>query len=190
MAIEDNDQDSATEILNFVLQNTRDLDLLIQSHYYLIEMKIDHATEKDYPIITAELDKLIKEFGVSPYTLSLLKLQADFNAFHLNNPEKAKAILKSTFLKETPTEAIFTCEYGVIKINTRFHQPTTITLEQNGIEEHLDFSAETFGYNFEIEHFNQLLRDNKKESELMSFSFSKDLIATLDSIRKNINLKY
>ena len=95
MAIEDNDQDSATEILNFVLQNTRDLDLLIQSHSYLIEMKIDHATEKDYPIITTELDKLIKEFGVSPYTLSLLKLQADFNAFHLNNPEKAKAILKS-----------------------------------------------------------------------------------------------
>jgi tetratricopeptide (TPR) repeat protein len=95
MAIEDNDQDSATEILNFVLQNTRDLDLLIQSHSYLIEMKIDHATEKDYPTITAELDKLIKEFGVSPYTLSLLKLQADFNAFHLNNPEKAKAILKS-----------------------------------------------------------------------------------------------
>ncbi len=95
MAIEDNDQDSATEILNFVLQNTRDLDLLIQSHSYLIEMKIDHATEKDYLIITAELDKLIKEFGVSPYTLSLLKLQADFNAFHLNNPEKAKAILKS-----------------------------------------------------------------------------------------------
>ena len=95
MAIEDNDQDSATEILNFVLQNTRDLDLLIQSNSYLIEMKIDQATEKDYPIITAELDKLIKEFGVSPYTLSLLKLQADFNAFHLNNPEKAKAILKS-----------------------------------------------------------------------------------------------
>ena len=95
MAIDDNDQDSATEILNFVLQNTRDLDLLIQSNSYLIEMKIDHATEKDYPTITAELDKLIKEFGVSPYTLSLLKLQADFNAFHLNNPEKAKAILKS-----------------------------------------------------------------------------------------------
>jgi tetratricopeptide (TPR) repeat protein len=99
MAIEDNDQDSATEILNFVLQNTRDLDLLIQSNSYLIEMKIDHATEKDYPTITAELDKLIKEFGVSPYTLSLLKLQADFNAFHLNNPEKAKAILKNPFHK-------------------------------------------------------------------------------------------
>jgi len=95
MAIEDNDQDSATEILNFVIENTKDLELLIQSHSYLIEMKINHASEKDYPTITAELDALIKEFGVSPFSLSLLKLQADFNAFHLINPEKAKAILKS-----------------------------------------------------------------------------------------------
>lgn len=95
MAIDDNDQDSALEILTFVLENTKDLELRIEAHSYLIQMKIDHATEKDYPAITAELDALIKEFGVSPYTLSLLKLQADFNAFHLNNPEKAKAILKN-----------------------------------------------------------------------------------------------
>lgn len=95
MAIEDNDQESAQEILTFVLENTKDLELLIEAHSYLIEMKINHATDKDYPVITAELDALIKEFGVSPYTLSLLKLQAEFNAFHLNNPEKAKTILKS-----------------------------------------------------------------------------------------------
>lgn len=94
MAIEDNDQDSAQEILTFVLENTKDLDLLIQAHTYLIDMKIDHALEKDYPAITKELADLIKEFGVSPYTLSLLKLQADFEAFHLKNPEKAKEILK------------------------------------------------------------------------------------------------
>lgn len=95
MAIEDNDRESAEEILSFVLDNTKDLDLLIQAHSYLIQMKIDHASEKDYPAITAELDGLIKEFGISPYTLPLLKLQADFTAFHLNNPEKAKVILKN-----------------------------------------------------------------------------------------------
>lgn len=95
MAIEDNDQDSAKEILTFVIENTNDLELLIQAHSYLMEMKIDHATDKDYLAITAELDKLIKEFGVSPYTLSLLELEADFTAFHLNNPEKAKMILKN-----------------------------------------------------------------------------------------------
>ena len=96
MAIEDNDQDSAQEILTFVIENTNDLELLIQSHSYLIDMKIDHALEKEYPAITEKLDGLIKEFGTSPYTLSLLKLQASFNAFHLNNPEKAKLILKNT----------------------------------------------------------------------------------------------
>ena len=95
MAINDNDKESAKEILTFVLDNTKDLDVLIQSHTYLIEMEIDHALEKDYSDITAELDALIKEFGVSPYTLSLLKLQANFTAFHLKDSEKAKAILKN-----------------------------------------------------------------------------------------------
>lgn len=95
MAIEDNDQDSAQEILTFVLENTKDLDMLVQAHSYLLDMRIDHALEKDYPAITKELEGLIKEFGVSPYTLSLLKLEADFEAFHLKNPEKAKEILKN-----------------------------------------------------------------------------------------------
>jgi tetratricopeptide (TPR) repeat protein len=95
MAISDNDQDSASEILTFVLENTNDLELLMQAHSYLLEMKIDRATAKDYPEITATLDRLIKEFGISPYTLELLELEADFTAFHLNNPEKAKMILKN-----------------------------------------------------------------------------------------------
>ena len=95
MAISDNDQDSASEILTFVLENTNDLELLMQAHSYLLDMKIDRATAKDYPEITATLDRLIKEFGVSPYALELLELEADFTAFHLNNPEKAKMILKN-----------------------------------------------------------------------------------------------
>lgn len=98
MAISDNDQDSASEILTFVLENTNDLELLIQAHSYLLDMKIERATAKDYAEITVTLDKLIKEFGVSPYTLELLELEADFTAFHLNNPEKAKTILKNAMV--------------------------------------------------------------------------------------------
>lgn len=95
MAIDDKDSEAAKEILIFVLDNTNNLDLLIQAHSYLVEMKIDTATEKDYPAITQELDVLIKQFGVSPYTLSLLKLDANFSAFHLKDTEKAKTILKN-----------------------------------------------------------------------------------------------
>jgi len=95
MAIEDNDQEAATEILTFVLQNTNDIDLIIQANSYLMEMKIENSQEKDYIAISQELDKLITEFGVSPYTLPLLRLQANFSAFQLKNPEQAKTILKN-----------------------------------------------------------------------------------------------
>tara|TARA_B100000795_G_C22797237_1_gene439985 strand:- start:2063 stop:3043 length:981 start_codon:yes stop_codon:yes gene_type:complete len=107
--------------------------------------------------------------------------------FNYNN---AKAILKSTFLEETPSEAIFTCEKGIIKLQKRFHQPTSVILIQGEKEKRIDFNVQTFGYNFEIEHFNQLLRENKKESDIMTYSFSAKLITTLDKIRKQINLNY
>lgn len=95
LAVEENEPDIAKEILEFVLANTQDLDLQIQSHNYLMEMKIAKATEKDYPAIDAELDRLIKEFGVSPFSLSLLKTKAQFATFKLKNPEMGKTILKN-----------------------------------------------------------------------------------------------
>jgi tetratricopeptide (TPR) repeat protein len=41
------------------------------------------------------LDDLIKEFGLSPYSLSLLKLKAHFVTFNLKDPETGKTILKN-----------------------------------------------------------------------------------------------
>lgn len=95
MAMDDKDVEAAKEILTFVLENTNNLELLIEANSYLLEMRIENATEKDYPLITSDLEKLIKEFGVSPYTIPLLKLDAEFSAFHLKNVEKAKTILKN-----------------------------------------------------------------------------------------------
>ena len=95
LAIEENDQEAAKEILGFVLENTKDLDLQIQSHSYLMEMKIDKALPKDYPAINLELDNLIKEFGVSPFSLSLLKIKAHFVTFNMKDAETGKVILKN-----------------------------------------------------------------------------------------------
>ena len=95
LAIEENDQEAAKEILGFVLENTKDLDLQIQSHSYLMEMKIDKALTKDYPAINLELDNLIKEFGVSPFSLSLLKIKAHFVTFNMKDAETGKVILKN-----------------------------------------------------------------------------------------------
>lgn len=94
LAITEGEEETAKEILGFVLENTNDLELLVQAHYYLMEMRIRNAQEKDYKSIEADLQKLLDEFMVSQYSLKLQILQAQFLTFNLNNPEKAKNILK------------------------------------------------------------------------------------------------
>ncbi|MES2746897.1 MAG: tetratricopeptide repeat protein [Bacteroidota bacterium] len=95
LAIEEDQEEEAKEILLFVLENTQDLDLQIKSHSYLMEMKIEKAQEKDYAAIDKELDELIQKFGVSPYSLSLLKIKAHFATFNLKQAELGKKILKN-----------------------------------------------------------------------------------------------
>lgn len=94
LAIEEGDEESATEIINFVLENTQDIDLQIFAHSFLIENKIKKAVEKDYPAINAEFELMLKKFGISPYSLSLQTLQAHFVTFNMKKPEQGKAILK------------------------------------------------------------------------------------------------
>ncbi len=107
-----------------------------------------------------------------------------------NYKNDVKAILKSTFLQTTPTEAVFYCENGIIKINGKFSGPSTVTLIADDIEETIDFDYKTKGYDYEIIHFNKLLRQRKTESDVMSFNFSKKLMQTIDKIRQNIELEY
>lgn len=105
--------------------------------------------------------------------------------------DSAKAILKSSLLEETKTEAIFKCETGTIRINSRFHEPSTVTLiDKFGNSERITFDYKTIGYSYEIEHFNQLIRDGKTESDVMTFEKSRQLISTLDAIRALIGLVY
>ncbi|MBC7607743.1 MAG: tetratricopeptide repeat protein [Burkholderiales bacterium] len=95
LAIEEGEKETAKEILTFVLDNTKDLELLIEAHTFLVQMRIDSAQEKDLKVIETDLDLLLKEFGISPYSLSLQILQAHFETFHLKKPEQGKAILKT-----------------------------------------------------------------------------------------------
>lgn len=101
-----------------------------------------------------------------------------------------KAYLKSSLLEETPTEAIFTFEEAVVKLNTRFHESPIVTIYKDEKEEMLDFNYKTFGYSFEVAHFSQLIREGKKESNIMTFEFSKKLISTMDEVREIISLEY
>lgn len=94
LAVEEDDQEIAVEILGFILENTNDLELLVQANTYLIKMKIEKAKEKDFASINAEIEGLLTEYEISPFTLSLQIIQAHFVAFNLKNPEKGRAIIK------------------------------------------------------------------------------------------------
>ncbi|MBF7093387.1 tetratricopeptide repeat protein [Flavobacterium sp. ALJ2] len=93
-AIDDDDPEAAQEILAFVLENTKDLGLLVQANTYLYKIKIDKATEKEYSIINTELQGLLTAYGISPFTLSLQLIQAHFLAFDLKKSEEAKMVVK------------------------------------------------------------------------------------------------
>jgi len=93
-ALNEDDTETAAEILNFILLNTKDLDLLIQTNASLMEIKIAKAQEKEYPIINTELQQLLTTYEITPFTLSLQIIQAHFVAFNLKNPEEGKAIMK------------------------------------------------------------------------------------------------
>jgi tetratricopeptide (TPR) repeat protein len=94
LAIEEDDPEAAKEILGFVLENTKDLELLIQANSYLLDMKIGKAQEKDFVAINTELATLLTEYEISPFTLSLQLIQAHFVAFNLRKPEEGKVIIK------------------------------------------------------------------------------------------------
>ncbi|MFL1011532.1 Gfo/Idh/MocA family protein [Flavisericum labens] len=108
--------------------------------------------------------------------------------FEYNN--NINAYLKSSLIEELPTQAVFYCEDAIVKINTQFHAPSTVSIIKDGNEEVIDFKYNTIGYSFEAIHFNQLLREAKTESDVMTFDFSRKLIKTLDQVRSIIQLKY
>ncbi|TRW22829.1 tetratricopeptide repeat protein [Flavobacterium zepuense] len=94
MAMEENEDATAREILAFILQNTKEPELLMQAQFDLLTMDIEVAQEKDYPALKQRIDTLMAEYGVTPYSLDLQILKADFEAFHLKDTKLAVATLE------------------------------------------------------------------------------------------------
>jgi tetratricopeptide (TPR) repeat protein len=94
MAIEEEDYEVGKEVLNYVLENTTDVELIVQANTYLMKMKIEKVPEKDFTAVNSQFDALLKQYGIAPITLSLQLMQAQFVAFKMKNPVEGKAIVK------------------------------------------------------------------------------------------------
>jgi predicted dehydrogenase len=147
------------------------------------------------------------DIGIYPIYLSLLLLgnPVDIKAmarmsetevdtfvamlFDFRNGEKA--VLESTVEADTPTEAYIYGEKGTIKLHTRFHHTTRITLiPHHDQEQTYEIGYRGNGYYHEIKEVSECIGQNSTESELFSHNDSLNLIATMDAVRKEIGLDY
>ena len=95
LAIDEKDDPTAKTILEFVLENTTEVDLLVQANSYLMQLKIDTTPEKEWASLETELSALVTKYGISPFTLSLQLMQAHFLTFNLKKPEAGKIIVRN-----------------------------------------------------------------------------------------------
>ena len=177
----------------------------------ILKMESDFGFQRDYDTSARLFNKAmgggsLLDIGIYPIfaALSTLGLPKNIDAaatFFENGTDatcnmtftyenNVKAYLKSSLVEVLPTQAIFYCEKAIIKINTMFHMPTTVSIIVDGKEDIKDFGYQTIGYHYEAIHFNQLFRDGKTESDIMTFEFSRNLIKTLDAVRALIKLDY
>ena len=110
----------------------------------------------------------------------------------LKYPNGSLAILHSSIQSDTNQEAFISGTEGTIKIHKQCWRPQKITIStrkssKNKVIEH-PFSGN--GFNYEAEHFSQLLIDGKKESDIMSLNESLEIITLLDEIRGSWGFSY
>lgn len=101
-----------------------------------------------------------------------------------------KAELKSSIVKMTPTIAILELERATIKIASRWHEPSTLSITTPTGTEVKTFEVASLGYEYEAMHVQEMLRQGRTESNVMSFEKSLELISLLDEIRRQIGLEY
>jgi predicted dehydrogenase len=101
-----------------------------------------------------------------------------------------EAELRSSIIKKTPTTAVIEFEKATITLNTRFHEPSSVTIQTPEGEATKEFEVNSNGYNFEAEHVQKMLLEGKTESTEMSFEKSLQLIDLLDKVRNEIGLEY
>ena len=95
LAIDEKQNEEATSILTFVLENTDNLDLQMQAHHFLVSMEIELALEKDYLALDLKLQGLLKKYGITPFSLELQLLTAHFEAFYLKQTDLGKQLLQN-----------------------------------------------------------------------------------------------
>jgi predicted dehydrogenase len=114
----------------------------------------------------------------------------DFCTMAFDYGNKVKAQLESSLAMKTPSEAYIVGTDGILKLHSRFHECTKVSMFKNGEEHVFDFEMKGNGYIYEIEEVNECISQGKTESEKLPLSFSFNLSQTLGLVLNEIGLEY
>ncbi len=103
----------------------------------------------------------------------------------------AIATLSTSLVVHQKVEATIFGTTGRIQLNSRFHEPTSITLLQDGKPlQTIDFEKVGTGMHYQIEEVHRCLNTKQMESNLMSWSDSLLLHEVMDWVRKDAGIIY
>lgn len=108
--------------------------------------------------------------------------------FHYSNGKKAE--LTASIIEDTKCDCRLHGMAGTIEVNQRFHESKAITVVRPGRRTEVDCSFDGRGYRWEAAHVQDVIKQGLKESPIMSFDFSRQLIKLLDEIRGLLNIQY
>lgn len=103
----------------------------------------------------------------------------------------AQAILNTTMIEQTPCRAVVAGRNGWLEIDRVFYNPTSMRVVLFSGEV-IEYPNTYIGHGLreQAEHFKTLVRAGEKQSKLLSWKDTVDIMNTLDQVRAQINLKF
>ncbi|MEM9678707.1 MAG: tetratricopeptide repeat protein, partial [Bacteroidota bacterium] len=95
-ALNDNADDIASEIFNYVIETSQDLAMVLTAHQYALDIETKNASKSELDQINTKYLDLFKTFGTFESTISLQLAYGNFLAFYYNQPEEASKFLKES----------------------------------------------------------------------------------------------
>ena len=94
IAISEKDIQSATEILNYILETPANEDMKLTAHKIILQAKVEDAEKKDYENISKQYLEVFDTYGKSRETIGLQIDYAHFLAFNQDKKKEAISFLK------------------------------------------------------------------------------------------------
>jgi tetratricopeptide (TPR) repeat protein len=111
IAIDQNKNIIAKEILNYIILKSQVTETEIKANNYLLQLEIKEVTNKNYNKIQLKFNQLFDEYGLNQQTIELQLSYAQFLAFNLDKPEDA-----IVFLKESLNQPLIDFQVAEVKL--------------------------------------------------------------------------